>query len=67
MSQDEPIRVISKTTVETPKQYYEATTVELYPHYIHVFTSREQNNTDPEIWIPADSNVKIGAERSKPY
>ena len=64
---EEPIRVIKETTVETPKKYYEATTVEMYPNYLHIFTSREQNHTDPEVWIPADSKVEIGSEHSNPY
>lgn len=64
---DEPIRTINETTVETPNGYYEATSVELYPNYLHIFTSREQNHTDHEIWIPASSNVVIGAEHSNPY
>lgn len=64
---DEPIRVLNDTTVQTPEKYYEATTVEMYPNYLHIFTSREQNHTDHEIWVPADSSVEIGAEHSNPY
>lgn len=64
---DEPIRKISDTTVKTPENYYEATTVEMYPNYLHIFTSREQHNTDTEVWVPADSSVEIGAEHSKTY
>jgi hypothetical protein len=67
MTEDEPIRTIRETTVETPDQYYKATSVEMYPNYVRIFTSRDQNHTEPEVWIPADSNVKIGAEHSDPY
>lgn len=63
----EPIRVLKDTKVETPESYYKATRVEMYPHYLHIFTSREQNYTDSEIWIPADSNIEIGGEYNNPY
>jgi len=64
---EEPLRVLNDTTVETPDNYYEATTVEMYPNYLHIFTSREQNHTDHEVWIQADSSVEIGAEYSNSY
>lgn len=64
---NEPIRKLHDTTVKTPERFYEATTVEMYPNYLHIFTGREQHNTDNEVWVPADSSVEIGAEHSNSH
>lgn len=47
-----PIKELRGATVVAGGQSYTNARVELHDGWTHIYTDREQPNTEPEVWVP---------------